>query len=117
MGHYGNGHLIPLPGTAERLRYTYWLHFAEGPAIPQLLLKLIFGRIPRAPMPFFVKQAARGISRKVLASFVNPNLKRQLDYMENELDKHAGFAAPEFSATDIQMSFPIATSGDTEDMP
>ena len=35
--------------------------------MPPLLLKLVFDRIATAPMPFFVKPIARGISRKVKA--------------------------------------------------
>src|SRR4051812_7362774 len=41
---HGNGKFIPPAGTPERLRYTYWLHYAEGSAMLPLLLKLIFGR-------------------------------------------------------------------------
>ena len=33
---YGNGKLIPPPNTPERLRYTYWLHYAEGSAMSPL---------------------------------------------------------------------------------
>jgi glutathione S-transferase len=36
---YGNGKFAPPPGTPERLRYTYWMHYAEGSAMPPLLLK------------------------------------------------------------------------------
>ncbi|MGH8272867.1 MAG: glutathione S-transferase family protein [Gammaproteobacteria bacterium] len=107
VDRYGHGRLIPAAGTPERLRYTYWLHFAEGSAMPQLLLKLIFDRIPKARMPFFVKPVARGISNKMLAKIVEPNLKRQLDFMEAELGKSEWFAGPDFSAADIQMSFPL----------
>jgi glutathione S-transferase len=104
---YGNGRLAPAIGSPERLSWRYWLHFAEGSAMPPLLLKLIFDRIPKSPMPFFVKPIARGISAKVLAAMVDPNLKRQLDFMEGELGKSEWFAGDEFSAADIQMSFPI----------
>jgi glutathione S-transferase len=104
---YGNGRLAPAIGTPERLRWRYWLHFAEGSAMPPLLLKLIFERIPQSPMPFFVKPIARGISAKVLALMVEPNLKRQLDFMEAELGKSEWFAGDAFSAADIQMSFPV----------
>jgi glutathione S-transferase len=104
---YGGGRLVPGPGTPERRRYTYWLHFAEGSAMPPLLLKLIFDRIPTMPMPFFVKPVARGISAKVLERMVYPNLKRQLDFMEGELAGSEWFAGTEFSAADIQMSFPL----------
>src|SRR4051812_48878777 len=41
---HGQGRLTPPPGTPERLRYTYWLHYAEGSAMPPLLLKLVFDR-------------------------------------------------------------------------
>ena len=104
---YGNGRLAPPIGTKERQRWRYWMHFAEGSAMPPLLLKLIFDRIPQTPMPFFVKPVARAISARVLATMVEPNLKRQLDFMEGELGRSEWFAGDEFSAADIQMSFPV----------
>jgi glutathione S-transferase len=107
LERYGNGRLAPVPGTPERLRFTYWLHFAEGSAMPPLLLKLIFERIKVTPMPFFAKPIARGLANKVLAAMVDPNLKRQLDFMEAELGKTEWFAGADFSAADIQMSFPV----------
>jgi glutathione S-transferase len=104
---HGQGRLVPPAGTEERRRYTYWLHFAEGSAMPPLLLKLIFDRIESGPMPFFVKPVARGIARKVKRLMIEPNLKRQLDFMEGELGRSEWFAGNEFSAADIQMSFPV----------
>ena len=107
LERHGGGRLVPAAGTPERLRYRYWLHFAEGSAMPPLLLKLIFGRITTSAMPFFVKPIARAISAKVQSDFVDPNLTRQLDFMEAELNQTEWFAGPEFSAADIQMSFPL----------
>lgn len=107
LERHGNGRLEPAIGTPERLRWRYWLHFAEGSAMPPLLLKLIFERIKVTPMPFFAKPIAKGLSNKVLAAMVEPNLKRQLDFMEAELGKSEWFAGSAFSAADIQMSFPV----------
>lgn len=104
---HGNGRLVPVAGSPERLRYRYWLHFAEGSAMPPLLLKLVFMTIMQAKMPFFAKPIARGISGRVLNTLVDPNLKRQLDFMEAELGKSEWFAGSEFTAADIQMSFPL----------
>ena len=104
---YGHGKLIPLPHSAQRRRYTYWLHFAEGTAMPPLLMKLIFDRIKSTKMPFFAKPIAKAIANNVLASFVGPNLERQIDFMEGELSQHEWFAGDEFTAADIQMSFPL----------
>ena len=104
---YGNGRFSPAIGTPERLRWRYWMHFAEGSAMPPLLLKLIFDKVESSPMPFFVKPIARAISGKVKAMMVTPNLNRQLDFMEGELAKSEWFVGNEFSAADVQMSFPI----------
>lgn len=110
LERYGQGRLIPAAGTAERLKYTYWLHFAEGSAMCPLLLKLIFDRIESGPMPFFVRPVARGIAHKVKAAFIQPQISRHLDYMEAEITRSGWFAGSQFSAADIQMSFPLEAS-------
>ena len=99
--------LRPAKGGEAYRRFTYWLHFAEGSAMPPLLMKLIFMRIKTTPMPFFAKPIARGIADKVLSGFVDPNLERQTAFMEAELAKSAWFVDDKLSAADIQMSFPI----------
>jgi len=104
---YGAGTLIPAYGTPERLHCNYWLHYAEGSAMPPLLLKLVFRRVETAPAPFFVKPIAKGIAHKVMSSFVDPQLKLHLDYLEGALGKSEWFAGNEFSAADIQLSFPL----------
>ncbi len=109
-GKYGEGRLSPRPGTPERLRYTYWMHFAEGSAMPPLVMKLVMDRMKTAPMPFFARPVARAIADRALNGFVLPNLQRNLDFMEAELGKSEWFAGAQFSAADIQMSFPIEAS-------
>ncbi len=104
---YGKGRLQPALGTPERLRYTYWMHYAEGSAMLPMILKLIFSHMPRQPMPFFVRPLVRGIADKVCSSFVDPQLKLHLDFMEGELAKTEWFTGSDFNAADIQMSFPI----------
>jgi len=100
------GRLRPAHGTPEQRRYTYWLHFAEGSAMSPLLLKLIFARVRKAG-PFFVRPLLRKVSDTVMASFVTPNITRQLAFMETELATRAWFAGSEFSAADVMMSFPL----------
>lgn len=104
---YGNGRMVPPAGTPEKLKYTFFLHFAEGSAMPPLLMKLVFDRIENGPMPFFARPIARTIARKVKDTFVNPNIRNQLDYLEAELAQREWFAGSDLSAADIQMSFPL----------
>ena len=107
---HGGGKLIPDRNGPEHLRYLYLMHFAEGSAMPPLLLKLIFDRVESGPMPFFARPIAHGIARKVKDAMILPNLRRHLDFMEGELSRSEWFAGDAFTAADIQMSFPVEAS-------
>jgi glutathione S-transferase len=102
---YGHGKLVPPPGTPDKLRYTYMLHYAEGTGMPPLLMKLIFDRIENEKMPFFAKPIAKGIAGKVKKMFIMPNIDNNLRFLEAELNKSTWFAGEEFTAADVQISF------------
>ncbi len=104
---YGKGRLRPAAGTPARRQFTYWLHFAEGSAMPYLLMTLVFDRVRQAPLPFFLKPVAKGIAGQVTKGYLAPNLKAQFDFMEAELAQREWFAGDAFSAADIQMSYPL----------
>lgn len=101
------GRLMPPAGTPERLRWRYWLHYAEGSLMPYLVMKLVFDQIERAKMPFFAKPIARAISAKTKQAFIQPNIAQHLNFLESELASRDWFAGDEFSAADVQMSFPV----------
>ncbi|MGB5543161.1 MAG: glutathione S-transferase [Gammaproteobacteria bacterium] len=107
VGRYGDGRLIPPAGSDARLSYTYWLHYAEGSLMPLLLIKLIFERLAKPPMPLLMRPAAALIAMGVKGKFVDPRLKDQLDWVEQSLAVSGWFAGDDFSAADIQMSFPL----------
>jgi glutathione S-transferase len=104
---YGQGRFAPAADTPDRLRYTYWMHYAEGSAMPPLLLKLVALRIASAPMPFFAKPIARKIASTLQSSFIDPQLKLHLGYINKELSATGWFVGNDFTAADVQMSFPL----------
>ncbi|MEH2174214.1 glutathione S-transferase family protein [Nostoc sp.] len=91
---YGNGRLVPASGTPEYLRYKYWLHYAEGSAMPPLVMRLILNNFGAG-------------DSSVVSGFVAPQIKLHFDYIEDELRKNTWFVGNEFTAADIQMSFPL----------
>lgn len=104
---YAKGRLVPPAGTEAYRRWVYFLHYAEGSAMTPLLMKLVFDRVENSPAPFFVRPIVRGLAQRVKESYILPQIRSHLDYLEAELAKHAWFAGEEFSAADIQMSFPL----------
>jgi glutathione S-transferase len=97
--HYDNGALAPSKGVdadkSERLRWLYWLHYAEGSGMPPLLLKLVISGLPPT--------AAAELQEKL----VDPQVALQVDYWEAQLDRTGWFAGPKFRAADVIMGFPV----------
>jgi glutathione S-transferase len=103
---YGNGRFRPDAGTPEKIHYTYFLHYAEGSLMPLLLMKLIFSRIP-SRLPFFMKPVGRAIAKGANTTLLDPQIGSHFMFLEGELGKREWFAGADFSAADIQMSFPL----------
>jgi glutathione S-transferase len=74
-------------------RYRYWLHYAEGSAMPPLLVKLFIDKL--------------GILAWPARSIVAGQLKLHLDYLEAEINPGPWFLGQKFSAADIMLSFPL----------
>lgn len=102
------GHaLAPPAGSSERMQWRYWLHYAEGSAMPPLLLSLVISRMGKAPMPFFARPVARAMVERTQAAFIEPQLRQHAGYVQAHLARQPWFAGAAFSAADIQMSFPL----------
>jgi glutathione S-transferase len=105
---YGNGRLMPAAGTPEKLRYNYWMHYAEGSAMPPLVMKLIFSAIPKSKqLPFFMRPIAKVLFGGVAKSFLDPTIATHIAFWAAELQKSAYFAGDELTGADIMMSFPV----------
>ena len=99
--------LKPEAGSEAQRRYTYWLHFVEGSAMPPLLVKLVVDQIAKAKMPFFAKPIAKSIVTRLNGGFVQPEIDSIFGFVDAELSGRDWFAGDTFSAADIQMSFPL----------
>ena len=120
INKYGNGRLAPARDTSEYIRFIYWLHYAEGSAMPPLLLKLIFGMLPKQA-PLLIRPFAFLIAKGAQTRFINPQVKLHMDYWEQSLSESEWFAGNDFTAADIQMSCPLeaaaARAGATHNRP
>jgi len=86
-------YLAPEPHDELYWRYNYWLHYAEGSAMPPLLLKLVIDRLGWLGWP------ARG--------FVAAQLRLHLDYLEASVQPSGWFVGDRFTAADVMLSFPL----------
>lgn len=105
VNKYDDGKLLPEEGTAQRLAYTYWLHYAEGTFAPLMFMSLVMRRIESAPL--LVRPIAKGIAAKVRNGYLDANVQRNLDFMEATLSESTWFCGERMTAADVQMSFAL----------
>jgi len=116
LAEFDDGRLLPAEGTPQRRAFTYWLHYSEGTFMPLMIISLILGRIETAPMPFFIRPVAKGIAGKVRDGYLTANVERNLQFMEATLNESDWFCGDEFTAADIQMSFPLEAAAVRTDL-
>lgn len=89
---HGGAHLVPQRGTDDHVRYTEYMHFAEGSAMTPILLSLYVGRLGEAAAP------------------LKPRIDQQLDshfaFMEAELGDSGFWVGDSLTGADIMLSFP-----------
>ena len=91
---YGKGGFAPPRDSSDYARYLYWLHYAEGSVMFPILLMFYtsrFGGDVMAPV------RDRAFDQLTL----------HFNYLEGELDKSPYFVGNDFTAADVQMSFPL----------
>lgn len=106
LATYGNGQLQLSVSHPHYWQYRHWLYYAEGSAMPPLLIKLLFSTAEEKA-PALVRPLVKGILSKLDAAFSAPESQLHADYWEATLQKHTWFAGDEMTVADIMMSFPI----------
>jgi glutathione S-transferase len=103
---YGKGRLKPAMGTPEYQRYQYWLHYAEGSAMPPFVLGIIFSELPRQA-PFIAKPLLKQISKMFNEAYLSREIKTHMDFWEKALEQRPYFVGDELTAADVLMSMPV----------
>jgi glutathione S-transferase len=107
LDEYGDGEYRPATGTDAHQRYRYWMHYTEGSAMVPLLIKLLFDEmINQAPWP--AVPLVWPVSKVVNGQFIDPEINRHMTFWEDSLADQTYFVGDQFTAADIQMSFPLA---------
>ncbi len=108
IDRYGAGRFKPEGQPAQALcDYRFWLHFAEGSMMPQLVFGLVLSTA-RAKTPRLVRPVVAAVEQGIQKQFIQPTLQAQLALVEQTLDRQPWLVAgPEPSGADVMMSFPL----------
>lgn len=101
--------LRPAPGDANRERYLFWFHAAQGSMMPILFMNTIFG-VVQTRAPFFLRPLLKSVFGNVGDLLIKPRMKTLLDEAEKHLAEHIWLAGEELTAADITMSYTMAAA-------
>lgn len=104
---YDHEFRLKLSDEESRLQSRYWLHYAEGSLMPLLVLKLIFGQMGKAPVPWLLRPVGAAFGKGVQKAWLDKQLQPHKKMIEQHLAANRWFAGQRFSIADIQMSFPL----------
>ncbi len=109
LHRYDDAHrLSPQPASQEAwLRYRYWLHYAEGSLMPLVVFKLVFSMLSQPPVPWPARFIGAAVNKGVSKQFLDPQVTLHSQYIDDHVSRYPWFAGDDFSAADIQMSFPL----------
>ncbi|MBV8093707.1 MAG: glutathione S-transferase [Acetobacteraceae bacterium] len=111
LGRHGQGRLVPPDGSEAALTYRFWLHFAEGSAMPPLVMTLLLRRAA-ARLPAPLRPVGRMLLHGIWEGYLEPTITPQLDLSERALAGGGWFAGDELTGADIMMSFPMEAAAD-----
>ncbi len=102
----------------DRLQYRFWLHYAEGSLMPLLVMKLVFSRLGKAPVPWLLRPVGGMLGQGMQKAWLNKQIATHARFIEDHLGKSPWFAGQSFSVADVQMIFPLiallARGGDND---
>lgn len=88
LRRYGNGRLQPAPSHISYDKYVHWMHYAEGSAMPALIIRINVARVGDA--------AAAALPR------LDAEIALQLGYINGALAGRDYILGNEMTAADIQ---------------
>jgi glutathione S-transferase len=97
IDRYGKGRFKPAVGTDDWWKYVEWMHYAEGSAMPPLVMSLILGFLGDAGAP--------------LRPHLDGQIEAQLAYMESGLGGRDFFVGNDLTGADIQLLFVLEAAG------
>jgi glutathione S-transferase len=91
LRRYGNGRLQPAISDPQYDDYVHWMHYAEGSAMPALIIRINVARV--------------GDAAALMLPRLDAEIALQLHYIDSALAGRPYILGNELTAADIQLSF------------
>ncbi|KAH9887407.1 glutathione S-transferase [Xylariomycetidae sp. FL2044] len=100
--------------TEAWTRWQYILHYVEGSFMPMLVMSMVIGMLKTNKIPFFIRPLTSMVANQIFSSFIFPNAKAHLGFLEQQLATSGGdyLCGEHLTSADILISFSLMAAKD-----
>ncbi|HZJ98056.1 MAG TPA: hypothetical protein VFD12_09520, partial [Oligella sp.] len=89
----------------DYIQYLQWVHYLEGTLLPLVDQQRIINKLGQSRVPFFARSIMKKTVLNYAANNIEPEINRQLNYINQSLGESGWTCGSQFCAADIDLAY------------
>lgn len=109
LSSYDRSGMRPPMAHPDYIQYLQWVHYLEGTLLPLVDQQRIINKLGQSRVPFFARSIMKKTVLNYVSNHIDPELNRQLNYIDQALGESGWTCGSQFCAADIDLAYILLT--------
>lgn len=105
LSSYDRSGMRPPIAHPDYIQYLQWVHYLEGTLLPLVDQQRIINKLGQSRVPFFARSIMKKTVLNYAANNIEPEINRQLNYINQSLGESGWTCGSQFCAADIDLAY------------
>ncbi len=105
LSSYDRSGMRPPMAHPDYIQYLQWVHYLEGTLLPLVDQQRIINKLGQSRVPFFARSIMKKTVLNYTANNIEPEINRQLNYINESLGESGWTCGGQFCAADIDLAY------------
>lgn len=105
LSSYDRSGMRPPMAHPDYIQYLQWVHYLEGTLLPLVDQQRIINKLGQSRVPFFARSIMKKTVLNYAANNIEPEINRQLNYINENLGESGWTCGSQFCAADIDLAY------------
>ena len=105
LSSYDRSGMRPPMAHSDYTQYLQWVHYLEGTLLPLVDQRRIINKLGLSRVPFFARSIMKKTVLNYVANQIEPEINRQLNYIDENLGESGWTCGSQFCAADIDLAY------------
>ena len=105
LSSYDRSGMRPPMAHPDYIQYLQWVHYLEGTLLPLVDQQRIINKLGQSRVPFFARSIMKKTVLNYAANNIEPEINRQLNYINESLGESGWTCGSQFCAADIDLAY------------